>query len=282
MPSRSLIAGLVAACHPGPTAAVTAMATTLAIAVGRTTSGCLWTAAAIGTGQLSIGWCNDAVDAHRDQLVGRADKPVVAGIIDRRLLAACAGGAALAAVPLSLASGIASAGVHLTAVASAWSYNLWLKRTVMSFLPYLVSFGLLPAVVTLGLAGAPLPAWWAMTGAGLLGIGAHAANVVPDIDGDLRTGVRGLPQRLGHRGGRLLTAGALFAGALVLALGPESSDGLNLAIALTAGALAAGAALAPATRPGGRRRQGPLLFAIALAALGLASLIVRGTEILAR
>ena len=47
--------------------------------------------AAVSTGQLSIGWSNDALDAARDRLAGRTDKPVAAGRLPRRTVAAAAG-----------------------------------------------------------------------------------------------------------------------------------------------------------------------------------------------
>ena len=96
-------------------------------------------------------------------------------------------------MPLSLLSGWRAAAVHLVAVLLAWGYDLGLKSTVWSVVPYTVSFGLLPAFVTLGLPGAPWPPWWATAAGALLGAGAHFANVLPDLDDDLATGVLGLP-----------------------------------------------------------------------------------------
>src|SRR5918994_1829605 len=67
---------LLRACHPEPTAAVTLMMTALAVTAGRDARGVLMVAAAVLTGQLSIGWLNDVLDARRDRAVGRLDKPV--------------------------------------------------------------------------------------------------------------------------------------------------------------------------------------------------------------
>jgi hypothetical protein len=50
--------------------------------------------------------------------------------------------------------------------------------------------------------------------AGLLGLGAHFANVLPDLAADLASGVRGLPQLVAARWG----PGAARAAALVLLL----------------------------------------------------------------
>ena len=211
---------LVRACHPEPTIAVTAITTVLAISVGRGVRGCVLVALAVLAGQLSVGWSNDWIDARRDRLALRSDKPVVTGDLTATTLQRAAFIAAVVCVPLSLASGLAAGVVHVVAVASAWAYNLRLKSTVMSWLPYAVSFGLLPAFVTLGL---PTPAWppaWAIASGALLGIGAHLANVLPDIEGDRRLGINGLPQRLGSTRTRLLAPFPLALATLLLVFGP--------------------------------------------------------------
>ena len=57
---------------------------------GRT---CVLLAAALLTGQLSIGWCNDAVDRGRDVAAGRTDKPLAVGTLGvRTVWTACVAG----------------------------------------------------------------------------------------------------------------------------------------------------------------------------------------------
>ncbi|MFN2537255.1 MAG: UbiA family prenyltransferase [Mycobacteriales bacterium] len=204
------IGRLVQACHPGPTVAVTALATALA---GSTDARPVRVALAFLAGQLSVGWSNDWVDADRDRAVARGDKPVVQGLPVATVRTAALL-ALTACVPLSLALGWRAGIAHLVAVASAWAYNLGLKATVLSWAPYALSFGLVPSVVTL-VRHVTAP-WWATTAGALLGVGAHAANVLPDLDADARTGVRGLPQRLGGRGASLLAGVCLVAASLVL------------------------------------------------------------------
>ncbi|AYG78700.1 hypothetical protein DWB77_00808 [Streptomyces hundungensis] len=58
---------------------MTVLVTALAVMAGRGLAGSVAVAAAVLTGQLSVGWCNDAVDAHRDTACGRRDKPVATG-----------------------------------------------------------------------------------------------------------------------------------------------------------------------------------------------------------
>ncbi len=131
----SVLVGLVLACHPGPTLAVTALVTALAAGSGQDAAGCLLVTAAVLTGQLSVGWSNDAVDAGRDRALGRGGKPAVSGLVSARALWIAAVVALVACVPLSLASGAAAGGFHLLGVAAAWSYNLGLKATVLSWVP---------------------------------------------------------------------------------------------------------------------------------------------------
>ncbi|MFC5818028.1 UbiA family prenyltransferase [Nonomuraea harbinensis] len=220
---RRMIAGLARGCHPGPTVAVTALVTALAAAAGHGAAGCLLVGLAVLSGQLSIGWCNDAADAGRDVAAGRADKPVVDGTITPRALWIAAAVALACCVPLSFASGVLAGSAHLAGVLAAWAYDLGMKATLLSWAPYAVGFGVLPAFVTLGLPGEPWPAWWATAAAALLGVGAHLANVLPDLADDLVTGVRGWPQRLGAARLRALLPLPLLAATCLLAFGPSTT-----------------------------------------------------------
>ncbi|MEY9846074.1 UbiA family prenyltransferase [Streptacidiphilus sp. MAP5-3] len=265
---------LLLAAHPAPAFAVTGMATALAAALGRTTAGCVLVGTAVLTGQLCIGWSNDLIDMRRDIRAARRDKPLAVGSLARAQAAAAAFSAGLLCVPLSLACGLAAGAAHLTGVGAGLAYNAALKRTRWSWLPYALAFGLLPAFVTLGLPGHPWPPWWLVAAGALLGVGAHLTNVLPDIDADLAAGVRGLPQRLGHARSRALAVLALFAASVVLSVGPPGPPGLPGWIGLAAaGALSAAAALPRARHPDSRL---PFLLTIALSALDLAFLLLRG------
>lgn len=214
-------AALIRASHPEPAVAVTAVTALLAVGTGRTAWGVVLAAVAVLASQLSIGWVNDALDAPRDAAVGRTDKPVAAGKLDRRLVATLGILSGVLTIPLAFASG-RTAGVVLTvALISALLYDWPLKATVVSVLPYAVSFGCLPAFVLLG-AGKTPPVWLILAGA-LLGAGAHFVNALPDLADDARTGVNGLPHLLGRRGS-LLAAGLLLLGATAsLAFGPAGA-----------------------------------------------------------
>ena len=271
------VRGLTRACHPEPTAAVTAIITALAVSAGRGASA-VWVAFAVLAGQLSVGWSNDYLDRGRDRRAGRADKPLVRGAVPAWLVGGCAAAALLACVPLSLASGWRAAAAHLCGVVAAWAYNLGIKRTALSFVPYAVGFGLLPAFVTLGLPGHPWPAWWVLTAGAVIGVGAHFANVLPDLAADAATGIRGLPHRLGETPSRLIAAGLLVAATILLTVAPPGPAGpLGVAgLAAVATIVALGVALRR-TRQGGSRAA--FLVTILAAALDVALLLAHGGRI---
>ncbi|NBE95663.1 hypothetical protein FE391_18220 [Nonomuraea sp. KC401] len=267
--------GLVRACHPGPTVAVTALVTALAVATGRDAAGCVLAGAAVLAGQLSIGWCNDALDAQRDAAAGRAGKPVADGTVSARAVRIAALVALACCVPLSLASGWRAGALHLAGVLAAWGYDLGLKATLLSWAPYAVGFGVLPAFVTLGLPGEPWPAWWAVLAAALLGVGAHLANVLPDIEGDLDTGVRGWPQRMGASRVRLLIPVPLLVATLLLVLGPEGAPGVAGLAAVAAAFVLSATGVSAASRSA----RVPFVTAVAVAAVDVVLLIAEGASL---
>ena len=249
MPLAARTTALVRACHPEPTAAVTAVATALAVASGRGW-GSAWVAAAFLSGQLSVGWSNDWIDRDRDVRSGRADKPVARGEVPVAVVRRAALTAAALCVPLSLAMGVLAGVVHLVAVAAAWSYNARLKATALSWAPYALAFGLVPSIVVLGLPGRPWAPWWATAAGALLGVGAHLANALPDLDDDLAEGIRGLPHRLGPRASSALAAVLLLAATALLALGPARPGALAVAVVVVASGVTAVAHQGAHGRPG--------------------------------
>lgn len=191
---------LVLACHPLPTAAMTIALTVAAALTGRSGVECALVAATILSGQLTVGWINDVVDRESDARVGRQDKPVAMGWIDPGTVTFATACAVLLVIPLSIANGTVAGIAHLAAVASAWTYDFWFKRNALSWLPYAVSFGLLPAFLSYGGLGGGLhggPPTIVMTVlAALLGVGIHFLNALPDLVQDNETGVRHLPLRI--------------------------------------------------------------------------------------
>ena len=268
---------LALSTHPGPTLAVTAIAVILGYGVGLSPWSLVLLGLAFLANQASVGLSNDWLDADRDRAVGRTDKPVAAGRVSteaaRNTAFACAALALVLTIPLGSAATMA----HAVFIVSAWAYNLGLKGTVFSVVPYVVSFGLLPLVVTLALPEPAIASPWAMLAGGMLGVSAHFANVLPDLADDEATGVRGLPHRAGRRTAGLVIAGALAAASLSIVLGPGPAPlyqyvglGVSLLLAVTC-------AILVIARPGSR-----LIFRLIIvgALIDVVLLALAGTRLL--
>ncbi|WNV87000.1 UbiA family prenyltransferase [Umezawaea sp. Da 62-37] len=268
-PKRALALGLVGACHPVPSLAVTAVSVLLAVGVGHDAAGVALIGAAVLTGQLSIGWSNDRVDAARDRETGRTAKPAATGEVPVGWVGAAAGLALAASVVLSSLLGVLAAAALLVGVAAGWAYNLGLKATPWSGATYLLAFGALPLAPYLALPGHPWPEWWVPVVGALLGFGAHFANVLPDLRADAATGVRGLPQRLGPRWGVVVMAAALAAASVVLGFGPTDTSTTFTLVAVGGGVLGALAAAAVAVRSPDSPAAFRITIAIALLDVGL-------------
>lgn len=202
-----MLASLLAAprvIHLAPSIAVTAIAGILgAILVnqaGGTIGGRWWlTVATVGGSQVFIGATNDIVDRIRDTASGRVDKPLVSGALNTGGAAWIASVGLATMLATSSRLGAEPLALGVTAVASATVYNLFLSRTPLSPVPYLVSFGVLPLWIASGV-GVPLDRIAAAVPlAGTFAVAAHLANTLRDFEGDRRIGSRALAQLLGRR-----------------------------------------------------------------------------------
>ena len=261
--------------HPGPAVAVTVMTVVLGIGVGLSPDRVAILGLAMLAGQFSVGLSNDWLDAERDRASGRRDKPAATGAISVAVVRASAWITAALALALTVPLGWPALIAHTVFILSAWHYNAWLKKTAFSVLPYVISFGALPSLVTLALPDPGLAAWWATATGALLGVAAHFANVLPDLEADRATGVRGLPHRVGARVSAVVIAVALVAASVVLFVGAVSVPALLLALGV---ALALACAVV-AIRGSATRLLFRLIIACAL--FDVAVLAVSGTGVLA-
>jgi 4-hydroxybenzoate polyprenyltransferase len=263
---RARVGGLVRAAHPAPAVVVAAVAALLGVAAGLPAATVVVVTLAVVSGHLTIGWANDLLDAGRDRAVGRADKPLPTGAVTPGAVRRALVVAGVVCVLASFAAGWRSGLVHLVlGIGSGQAYNLGLKRTALSWLPYAVTFGTLPAVITLAGATPSWPPWWMLAAGATLGVGAHLLNALPDLADDLRTGVRGLPHRLGARAVRPLAAALLVAASLLAALGPGAPAPWVWAVLVVIGLLAAVALVG--------RGAGPFRAAMAVAVLDVVLLV---------
>src|SRR5215218_8057497 len=225
--------------------------------------------------QYAAGALNDAVDADADAAAGR-DKPIQRGVISRRAVATAAVVAGVASLAFGAALGPATFALAVVGLACAWAYDLWLKGTMLSALPFAVAVPIVP-LFGYGAAGRfPAVLWWAWPIGALLAVATHLADALPDVERDRATGVRGLATRLGV-GRAAAVAAACYAAAVLIALfsGLAAGDrpvvvaGAGLATALGLAAIPAGA-----RGPGGRRVAYRLLLAgMAALALGWAGAV---------
>ncbi|KAA9089473.1 UbiA family prenyltransferase [Microbacterium radiodurans] len=213
------------ASHPGPSVVVTTLSFALGLAVGLDAWRLALLAVAVLLGQLSIGISNDALDAERDRAVGRRDKPLVRGEVSRRTAWIAAALAVVLALGLSAPLGWAMLLAHAVTIASGWAYNLGLKATPLSVVPFLVSFGLFPSLASLAAPEPSLAAPFAWIAGAALGAAVHLTNVLPDLDDDRRTGIRGLPHRLGATASVSIAVAGIVVAAVAVLLGGRS-DGV--------------------------------------------------------
>lgn len=240
----STLRALWGASHPGPSVVVTVLAVALGFAAGLDVGRIVLLGAAVLCGQLSVGISNDAIDRDRDREVGRADKPLVRGEVTARTAWVAAVVAFVVALALSAVLGVGMLVAHAVALASAWAYNAGLKSTPLSLMPFVVSFGIFPSLATLSADPPAIAAWWAWVAGGALGAAVHLTNVLPDLDDDRRTGVRGLAHRMGPRAAAALAGIAVLVGACAVLWGAADAGPLGV---LTWVLFAGVAALAVAT-----------------------------------
>jgi 4-hydroxybenzoate polyprenyltransferase len=184
------------AAHFGPTVLVTSIAFFIAYSLFSLV-GAAQVAIAIFTGQLVVGWSNDVIDFQLDRAANRVKKPLVSGEITIDLLKKLIPIALLSATVISFIGPLGLSGtlVHLLGLLSATLYNLKLKSTIFSPLPYIISFGALPWAIFL--AAGTTPPLWLYLALALFTTAFHFLNVVKDLQWDIEQGVLGLPQRIG-------------------------------------------------------------------------------------
>ena len=173
-------------------------------------------------GQAIVGWADDLTDRRRDER-HRPDKPLVRGLDPGTVWFAltCA---VLLVVPLAVANGRRAGIAYLAVVAVSAVGDRYLHARVLSFLPWMVSFGLYPAFLAYGGwsgVGTTTPPTVAMTVlAAALGLGVHLLLALPGLVQDHEEGERSLPMVLALRTGtpRLLLVAGVFTALVVVAI----------------------------------------------------------------
>jgi 4-hydroxybenzoate polyprenyltransferase len=148
--------------------------------------------------QFGIGTVNDLVDRERD-MIAKPAKPLASGLVvqgEATLLALAAFTiGALLAASVSLATLLVAAG----GAAIGLAYDLRLKGTAGSWLPFALGIPLLPVFAWIGAIGTLPPS--IIIGALLAvpaGLGLAIANALPDAEGDVRAGASSIAVALGR------------------------------------------------------------------------------------
>lgn len=207
--------------------------------------------AAMLGGQVAIGAVNEVVDAELDAAT-KPWKPIPAGDVSVRGALIVTFFGLLAMVAFGAGFGPAALALLLLGTGAGLVYDLRFKRSILSWLPYLVALPLLPIWVATALVGFDPRLLLLYPLGGLAVVGVHLAQALPDTRGDRAAGVRNLASALGERRAIVACwAATLSAPALALALAPALLD-RPLAVrwaALVVAALVAGDALLYLTRP---------------------------------
>lgn len=152
--------------------------------------------------QLAIGATNELVDVELDR-ISKSHKPIPAGFVSERgavtvvvigLMLMVLGSlrfSLLAGVLCALGAGIGIA------------YSVWFKRTVWSWLPYVLGIPLLPIWVWVALTSPPAAIFLLFPIAVPALVAVHVAQSIPDLNGDRDAGIQNLTVWMGARRARL-------------------------------------------------------------------------------
>ena len=226
----SRIRSLIFLGHPGPSVLVTVVFVALAGLAARGIPDATRILQLVGTMlpiQLCIGVINDVVDLPADA-IAQPYKPLVRGVL-RRSTAAWIG-VVLGAIGLASAATInlATLGLAAAALGAGLSYDLGLRRTVLSWVPWWGGLAVLPLASYASAGAIPSRLLVLIPLSALIAIGLQIANALPDIDADRTAGVRSLPVLIGVGASRWVIPVALAAaGAFAVALaGPLGQAGV--------------------------------------------------------
>ncbi|MDP9469623.1 MAG: UbiA family prenyltransferase [Chloroflexota bacterium] len=151
-------------------------------------------------GQLAIGAINEVADAELDA-VSKPNKPIPAGYVSVRAALVLACVSLLVMLWFSAGFGLPSLLLCALGTGAGLAYDLWFKRTLFSWLPYLIALPLLPVWVWTAIAPAGFdPRLLALYPLGAFAVvGVHLSQALPDTVGDRAAGIRSLSSSLGER-----------------------------------------------------------------------------------
>lgn len=213
--ARNSLLALLKASHFGPTMAVTTVSYLLATSLWWE-GPALIIAFGVFLGQLLVGFTNDLIDYPDDLKHNRLAKPLVSGEITTTRLRTAIKVVIPFTILLNIFGPLGFKGglIYLFGVGMGVSYNFYFKSTLLSPIPYALAFAAL--VSSIVISTDRTPPLWLITAAALLGVAAHFANVLKDLDQDLESKIKGLPQHIGKKDSRLITSLLLILATFIL------------------------------------------------------------------
>jgi 4-hydroxybenzoate polyprenyltransferase len=266
------LAGLVRLVHPFPSILDGLVSGAVASLAGAPPIDALRLGLAMTALQFGIGATNDVVDAPRDA-GHKPGKPIASGLVSPPVAGAVGVAGFGAGLVLSSASGAPTVALALAVIGIGLAYDLRLKGTAWSWLPFAVGIPILPAFGWLGATGTLPPLFWFLVPITVAaGAGLAIANALADVERDDAAGTASIATALGA--GRAWAVQAGLIGVVVVAavvsalvLGGPTGRVLLVAVAglIPIGGLALG-------RGGGadRRERAWQLEAVGIAGLGVA------------
>lgn len=224
LPPRWL--SLLRVVHPFPSVLVAALTVAIIPLADRHAERAMYLQLGLGMllYQVAIGLANDVADATADRSA-KPWKAIPRGLIGRRAAAAAAATCAVAGLALTAGLGWRAWCVGAGGLACGLAYDVYLKRTPVSWLPFAIALPLIPTWVFVATGRWEHMLWWAFPLAGILGLALHLANQAPDAS---QPGA-GLVGTLGEPRSRRYAV-ALFVLAALGAAAVLASDSLVLAL----------------------------------------------------
>lgn len=165
--------------------------------------------------QLGIGAVNDLIDAPRDA-GHKPGKPIPAGLVSRRSAGLIALGAFALGLVLAVPGGPPVVGLAVLVIAIGLAYDLRLKGTAWSWLPFAVGIPILPVFGWVGATGGLVSMFAVLVPAAVAGGAALAiANSLVDVERDRAAGVSSVAIALGE--GTARTVGIVLLAGIALA-----------------------------------------------------------------
>ncbi|WP_091024585.1 UbiA family prenyltransferase [Nocardioides szechwanensis] len=213
---------LLQAAHPRQ-ALLTGLFVGAAAAVsGRPTREVAVVFATVLVGQVILGWHNDLVDRRRDARHETPGKPLADERLDPGTAWFALTCAVLLVVPLSITSGVTAGSAYLLSLVVGLLGNVVLRKGFFSWLPWALSYGLIPAFLSYGGWGGEFegdPPRILMTALfAALGVGVHFLRALWGLVPDNEDGWTYLPLKLGLRLGatRLLILSGVYTAVVLL------------------------------------------------------------------